>query len=199
MALVYFDNYEYAKAEPLFVRALAIAEKALGTDNSELALNFNNLGMFYVRWGRYAEAQPLLERALELEKGAAELTDFFYATILNNLAELHLGLGNYVAAEDLCIEGLEMREQIGNPEKTGRSYITMAAILHRKGDYTDSDTFFRKAVENRELVYGSEHPELLHTLKRYVELLQSTGRDEAAGLIQSRIEAIRTKYSIRDV
>lgn len=198
LAYVYVDQYRYSKAEPLFVRAIEINEKALGADNPELSLIYNNLGFCYVRWGRYTEAQPLLERALELEKRSAESENFFYATILNNLAELHLGRDNLDRAEKLCEEGLEIRERIGNPEKTGRSYITMASILLKKEEYARSEEFFKLALANRETVYSSDHPELIKTLERYIELLKTTGRKDEATQMEGRIEAIRAKYSIHD-
>jgi tetratricopeptide (TPR) repeat protein len=198
LALVYLDQYMYSKAEPLLVRALEINEKALGSNDPELSLNYNNLGMLYVRWGWYKEAQPLLERALKLETGSSEPEDFFYATILNNLAELFLGLGDLDKAEKLCKEGLEIRVRINNPEKTGRSYITMATILLKQGEYARSEELFELALANREAVYGSNHLELIQTLTRYTELLKTTGRNDKAIEMEDRIEAIKAKYSMRD-
>jgi tetratricopeptide (TPR) repeat protein len=205
LALVYIDQYMYSKAEPLLVHALNISENAHGADNSELALPYNNLGTFYVRWSQYAEArpllqkaQPLLEKALELEKNSSEPEEFFYALILNNMAELYLGFGDYDKAELLCRTGLEIRERVDNPEKTGLSYITLASILLKKGEYDRSEEYFKLALANRETVYGSDHPELIKTLERYIEFLNTIGRDEEATQMQQRIEAIRAKHFIRN-
>ena len=199
LAIVYMDQFIYPKAEPHLVRSLAITEKAVGNNEADdLALPLNNLGMLYVRLERYQEALPLLERALEIEKNSTDYEDFFYATILNNLAELHIGLKNYDSAEEICTEGLKMREEIGNPEKTGLSYITMATILLNKKEYSKSEEFFKKAISNRELVYNEKHPQLLLTLKRYRNLLLAINRVSDAHEIERRIEEIRSKYSIND-
>ena len=43
LALLYVSQGAYAKAEPLFLRALAIMEKALGPDRPNIAFSLNNL------------------------------------------------------------------------------------------------------------------------------------------------------------
>ena len=155
-----------------------------------------NLGMCYVRAGRYAEAQPLLDQALVLERKRSPREDFFYATILNNMAELKIGLGELDEAFRFCQEGLEIRDSIGNPEKVGRSYVTMASVRARRGEQEAAQEFFVKALRNRESVYGPEHPELLLTLRRYAEWLRSRKYAEEAAALESRIELICTHYKI---
>ena len=56
----------YAHAEPLFERALAIGEKALGPDHPDVATSLNNLAELYRAQGAYARAEPLYERALAI-------------------------------------------------------------------------------------------------------------------------------------
>src|SRR6266567_3020464 len=68
-----FDLYQrgrYAEAEPLFERALAIREKALGRDHPYIALSLNNLAELYGAQGRYTEAEPLHQRALAIREKA---------------------------------------------------------------------------------------------------------------------------------
>jgi tetratricopeptide (TPR) repeat protein len=198
LALVYVDQYQFEKAEPPLVRALEIVQQACGADSCELSLNLNNLGMLYVRQGQYHKARALLERALDLERKSPNREEFFEATILNNLAEMWLGLGDVATAETLCGQALEARERIGNPEKTGRSYITMGGILLRKGDLARSETFLQKAITNREQVYSAEHPELLLPLTRYAALLQTVGRAGEEASARGRIVRICERHSIPD-
>ena len=57
-------------AEPLYKRALAIYEKALGPDHPSVAESLNSLAGFYHAQGSYAEAETLYRRALAIfEKG----------------------------------------------------------------------------------------------------------------------------------
>ena len=60
----------YAEAEPLYKRALAIREKALGPDHPDVARSLNNLAELYENQGRYAEAEPLYKRALAIREKA---------------------------------------------------------------------------------------------------------------------------------
>lgn len=171
-------------------------QQTAGPDSEELSLALNNLGICYVRAGRYPEAQPLLERALALEEKRSSREDFFYAIVVNNMSELMLGLGKTDEAFRLCQEGLELRESIGNPEKLGRSYITMATVRARRGEQQTAEEFFVKALRNRESVYGPEHPELLLTLRRYSQWLKCQERTEEAAALESRLELICAHFNI---
>jgi tetratricopeptide (TPR) repeat protein len=50
------------KAEPLFLRAIALDEKALGPESPDLATDLNNLGLLYVFAKRYEDAIKVLGR-----------------------------------------------------------------------------------------------------------------------------------------
>ena len=69
-ALYHQARAAWAEAEPLYERALAIGEKALGPDHPDLATRLNNLAELYRATGRLAEAEPLLERALAIGEKA---------------------------------------------------------------------------------------------------------------------------------
>ena len=195
-ALVYYDQYDFSKTGPLLVRALEINVQVLGTDNPELALSYNNLGLFYVRTRDFGKAQFHLEKALELEKKLTKRNEFFYAIIINNLAELYLGLGNFILAESFCLEALDIRERIGNLEKTGGSYNTMAMIQFKLGNSIASESLFKKALLNREIVYGALHPGLIIVLVRYIEMLEDSNRSIEAKILQDRLTEIRSVFKI---
>ena len=61
---------DYAKAEPLYQRALKIDEKALGPDHPDTATALNNLAGLYQSMGDYAKAEPLYQRALKIDEKA---------------------------------------------------------------------------------------------------------------------------------
>ncbi len=84
---------QYAEAEPLYKRSLAIQEKALGPDHPDVATTLNNLAEIYRNQGRYAEAEPLHKRSLEISEKAFGPDHPDVATSLNNLAELYRNQG----------------------------------------------------------------------------------------------------------
>ncbi len=67
LALLYHTQGQYAQAEPLFKRALAIAEKALGPDHPNVAMSLNNLAALYRATKRDKEAETLEQRATRIQ------------------------------------------------------------------------------------------------------------------------------------
>ena len=63
VALVYQSQGKYAEAEPLFKRALAIYEKALGPEHPDVATTCQNMAELYRQIGKEDEAEKLEARA----------------------------------------------------------------------------------------------------------------------------------------
>ena len=80
---------DYAKAEPLHKRSLAITEKALGPDHPDVATSLNNLAGLYDTQGHYARAEPLYKRSLAIFEKALGADHPHVATSLENLAVLY--------------------------------------------------------------------------------------------------------------
>jgi tetratricopeptide (TPR) repeat protein len=89
LAQLYGDLGRDDKAEPLFERALAIMERAVGIDSSDIAPEMNNLAALYERQGRFAEAEPLFKRALANCERALGPNHPDVGRQLNNLATLY--------------------------------------------------------------------------------------------------------------
>jgi tetratricopeptide (TPR) repeat protein len=60
---LYFDTGQYAKAEPLYQRALKIREKILGAEHSSVAETLDDLAALYWAKGESAKAEPVSQRA----------------------------------------------------------------------------------------------------------------------------------------
>jgi tetratricopeptide (TPR) repeat protein len=71
LAELYRVQGKYAEAEPLYQRALAILEEALGPHHPHLATSLNNLALLYRAGGKYGEAEPLYRRALAIRQKSA--------------------------------------------------------------------------------------------------------------------------------
>jgi CHAT domain-containing protein len=98
LALLYRAQGKVTDAEPLYKRALTIAEKTLGPDHSNVGMTLNNLAFLYESQGRYADAEPLYKRALAIGEEALGPDHPKVATLVNNLAELYQAQGRYAAA-----------------------------------------------------------------------------------------------------
>jgi tetratricopeptide (TPR) repeat protein len=97
--------YQYqgrgAEAEPIYKRALVIAEKGLGRDHPDVAVRVSNLASLYKDQGRYAEAEPLMKHALAVDEKALGPDHTYVGTDLNNLAELYFAQSDWQRAADL--------------------------------------------------------------------------------------------------
>ena len=60
---LYQETGQYAKAEPLYKRALKIREKILGPDHRTVAECLDELAALYWAKGESAKAEPLSQRA----------------------------------------------------------------------------------------------------------------------------------------
>jgi hypothetical protein len=64
LAGLYFDQGEYVKAEPLFMRAVSTRRRKLGEENSDTLASMNDLGLLYLDEAKYAKAEPLFTTPL---------------------------------------------------------------------------------------------------------------------------------------
>ena len=90
---------------------LAIYEKVLGSEHSNVATSLNNLAELYRVQGNYSEAEPLYQRSLAIWEKVLGSEHPSVATSLNNLAELYTDQGNYSEAEPLYQRSLAIYEK----------------------------------------------------------------------------------------
>ncbi|RLI68507.1 hypothetical protein DRO91_08950, partial [Candidatus Heimdallarchaeota archaeon] len=86
LSVLYKNLDEYAKAEPLYKRSLAITEKIFGPDHPNVTLSLNNLAELYHNLGDYAKVEPLDKRSLAITEKTLGPDHPHVATSLNNLA-----------------------------------------------------------------------------------------------------------------
>jgi tetratricopeptide (TPR) repeat protein len=106
--VLYERQGRHASAEPLFRRALAIDEKALGPDHRDVAKSAGLLARIYRNLGRYADAEPLFKRAFAIFEKTLGPDRPNVSISLNNRAELYRAQGRYADALPL------VRTTIGN-------------------------------------------------------------------------------------
>jgi hypothetical protein len=63
---------DFAAAEPLYRRAIAIDEVNFGSDHVELAGDLNNLASLLVETNRPSEAEPLMRRVADIVEKSLE-------------------------------------------------------------------------------------------------------------------------------
>ena len=73
LAGLYYNQGQYAQAEPLYKRSLAIREKALGPDHSDTAASLENMAALYRATNRIEEADALERRVARMPTKQAQV------------------------------------------------------------------------------------------------------------------------------
>jgi tetratricopeptide (TPR) repeat protein len=144
LASLYNVTGAYATAEPLYQRALAIYEKALGPKHPGTARALNDLALLYRDTGAYAKAEPLYQRALAIYEEALDPEHPYTAALLHSLALLYRATGAYAKAEPLferaqgideintarfLLSGDETRKRAYLQQRLGKSYANASFSL----------------------------------------------------------------------
>ena len=177
LAIFHFQQGDFAAAEPLFRRALAIRETALGPDHPHTAQALNNLSQVLQERGNYPAAQPLLERALALYEKVRGPEHPEVATALNNLASLHRVTGNYARAEPLYLRALAINEKAAGADHPTVAVVlnNLALMFQQQGSLDKARPLLERSLAIREKAAGLDHPDVARALNNLGVLTQEQG------------------------
>jgi tetratricopeptide (TPR) repeat protein len=190
-----YERALFEEAEPLYQRALAIWEKALGPEHSDVARSLNNLAVLYRNQGKYAAGEPLYQRALAIWEKALGPEHSDVATSLNNLAVLYANQGKYAEAEPLYQRALAIWEKALGPEHpdVAQSVNNLAELYRGQGKYAEAEPLYQRALAIWEKALGPEHPDVALSLNNLAELYRNQGKYAEAEPLYQRALAIREK------
>jgi CHAT domain-containing protein/Tfp pilus assembly protein PilF len=195
LATTYYNKGAYAKAGPLFQRALEIKEKTLGPEHPEVASALNNLAIFYFHSSDYSRAESLFERALAMNEKALGPDHPEVAKASNNLALVYYERGDELKAEPLYRRALSIWEKALGPEHPKVSYalLSLAKLYQDKGDYAEAEPLLRRALTNDEKSLGPDHPDLAFILNNLAALHYDKGEYAKAEPLSQRALILREK------
>jgi tetratricopeptide (TPR) repeat protein len=70
LANVYTAEKQYAKAEPLYNRALSITEQTQGPESPSLSVCLDHLGAYYTATGQFTKAEAAYRRIIAIDEKA---------------------------------------------------------------------------------------------------------------------------------
>ena len=183
---------EYDLAEPLYIRSLAIREKALGPDHPDVGTSLTNLAGLYYSPGKYDRAEPLLIRSLAIREKALGPDHPNVGTSLNNLAELHQVQGKYDRAEPLYIRSLAIREKALGPDhpSVGTSLNNLAGLYYAQGQYDRAEPLYIRDLAISEKALGPDHPSVGTSLNNLAYLYYGLKRFDEAAPLARRAHAV---------
>jgi hypothetical protein len=143
----------YREAEPLYQRALAIYQQALGETHPDTAHGFNNLANNLNDQGKYPQAEPLYQKALAICRQALGEAHPHTAATYNNLAATLDDQGKYIEAELLYKKALAIHlKTLGEAHPfTAQSYNNVALNLHSQGKYAEAESLGARAMHTFEV------------------------------------------------
>jgi len=195
LAELYRSLGDYAKAEPLCQRSLAIKEKTLGPEHLDVALTLNNLAGLYQTLGDYAKAEATYKRSLAIREKVLGPEHLYVAPTLNNLAGLYYDLGDYAKAEAMYKRSLDIYKKALGPDHPKVAIIlNNLGSLHRSlGDYAKAEPLFQRSLAITEKTLGPEHLDVALTLNNLAGLYQDLGDYTKAEPMYQRSLAIKEK------
>jgi tetratricopeptide (TPR) repeat protein len=189
------ERARYGEALPLYERALAIREKALGAEHPWTATSLNNLAALYKAQGEYGKAEPLYERALAITEKALGAEHPSTAVSLNNLAGLYYRQRDYAKAAPLYVRALAIREKTLGKEHpdTAQSLNNVGNLYDAQGNSAKALPLLERALAIREKTLGKEHPDTAVSLNNLARLYDAQGNSAKALPLLERALAIREK------
>ncbi len=189
------ERGEYATAEFVAKRGLAIQERALGSDHPDVARSLNNLGIVYWQQGRYSEAESVHLRELAIGETALGPGHPELARSLNNLANVYHDQARYPEAESLHARALAIWETalgLDHP-LVAISLNNLANMYHDQARYTEEEPLHMRALAIWENAHGQDDAQIAYSLTNLALLYQEQGRYAEAEPLNLRSLAIREK------
>ena len=197
LGVLFEAKADYAEAEQLTRRALAIDEQSYGPDHPDVAIRLNNLAQLLQATNRLAEAEPLMRRALAIDEKSYGPDHPNVAIRLNNLATLLQATNRLAEAEPLMRRALAIDEKSLGPDHPNVAIRlnNLAQLLQATNRLAEAEPLMRRALAIDEKSYGPDHPDVAIRLNNLAQLLQATDRlAEAEPLMRRALAIDETSY-----
>jgi tetratricopeptide (TPR) repeat protein len=182
----------FAEAEVLLRRALALDERSCGLNHPNVATCLNNLAALLQDTNRSPEAEMLYRRALAIDEQSFGANDPKVATCLNNLAALLHGTNRLREAEVLYRRALAIDERSYglNHPRVATHLNNLAQLLWATDHPDEAEPLYRRALAIDEAVLGPNHPRVAGHLNNLAQLLHSIDNLQEAESLYRRALSI---------
>jgi len=195
MGTVYIGLGLFKDAEPLIASALAIREKALPANHSDLAESLVSLAELDRQQGKYSDAESLFKRALAIQEKAHGPDNPEVAPRLNDLALTYFAQGKYSEAEPLYKRALAIQEKAHDPANFVMATIlnNLALLYWNQGKYAEAEPLYKRSLAILEKALGPDHPNVATCLSNLADVLRDQGKYAEAEPLSERALAIHEK------
>ncbi|MBS1956942.1 MAG: tetratricopeptide repeat-containing protein [Cyanobacteria bacterium SZAS-4] len=207
LGVLYNFRGQSTKAEPLFERAVAIKQKALGGDNPEVVATVGKMCHFYLKSGNYMKGDALSNKILAYAdktmrehaqpSPATKESDLDLATLLDGLGGTYTGAGKLAYGEQFYKRSLQIREKILSPSHIAiaSSCENLAKLYMTEGRAAQAEPLYRRALEISRKVLGEGKPETLTRTDGLAQCCIKLGNNhEAESLYHHALEIVEKNY-----
>jgi tetratricopeptide (TPR) repeat protein len=116
LAHTYYSQGLFARAEPLYKKALTIRESVFSPEHKDVATSANNLATVMFEQGKYKEAEALYDRALKIREKSLGKNSKEVSYVLYQLGMVLHAQKKYERAEDFYKQALEIKNKLFGPD-----------------------------------------------------------------------------------
>ncbi len=182
LAIVNYEKGDYGTAAMMMQRLLAIQQKNLPPNSPGIAASSTNLAAFLYKAGDYLKAEQLYRQAQMIGES---LNSKSVLGARNGIAIIQLERGDYEQAEKAWREVLQALAADTKP--TNDAQMLLAAVLgnlgglyYQKGDDKQAESFWQRALTQRQQVFSPAHPEVAVALNRLGDVYLRQGETAKA-------------------
>ena len=172
------DMREFATAERLERRALAIFAKSWGEGHPYAAMAQLRLAMLLLHAGQGTKAEALAASATEVIEKTLGTEHAWFATCLRSQASLRYHARDLDAAEAIYRRAMAIQEKVGDTESTAYTAVlnNLGLVYAERRDLARAEEHYRRALALAEVLEG---PEGYH-ISLYLQNLSTLARERKA-------------------
>ena len=177
LGTLYVHQTQYAKALPLYARAVEIIRATYGPDNLELVGIYGQIADTQFILGQEAEAIKTVSKAINLARTHGATKDPNLAFQLVRYARFLIRRGKFDAADralDEAIEAIRHLEE-SKPIANIRLVETMGDLFSEQRDYKKALKMYRLVHAELVDIYGADHPDAIEVESTISAVLRAMG------------------------
>lgn len=148
LAASYFTRGNYTQAQVIYERILVHRLNQVGTSDTALVADFNNLAGVLVAQEKYNQAEPFMRRAVSILDVAKEVEPLKVAEALSLLATIYVRQDKLAESEPLIKRALEIRRQhlSSDHPDVAQTLSDYAKLLRKMQREQEAEIMYKEAL-----------------------------------------------------
>jgi tetratricopeptide (TPR) repeat protein len=153
---------KYTQSIAFYEKSIAISQKILSPNHSDLATVYNNIGLVYRKMGDYSMALSYYEKDLGIKQEFHPSNHPSLATSHNNIGSVYHKMNENSKALSSHKKALEIRQKTLPPNHPDLavSHNNIGSVYNKMGEYSKALASHEKALEIGQKTLLPNHPDL---------------------------------------